>query len=230
MPESANPFQLQPPSTQKADVSLSEATSGTQNPFEPMSDAPTHLGHSTQKSNTLPVRLDVNDTQTLDGLAVHLQSPRLRRQYWVQHYQAEFNVLEHVVALHPPLVAFLQSHQCTGLTHYLQQDMERYRGLKQLYSQLYHHEDAGLRPVEQRMKALWKTCLKGFNGLMNSLPQQVLFREDSHHPEQANTTSLNQKEMAAFREWVNYVASKQPRKGLPPRLLQEFYHIRQKLF
>jgi hypothetical protein len=241
-----NPFELNPPihSTtshkQEDDLSqpplkplkpmIAETLSAAQNPFL----QPAYTGKPSISPTQVYTHLDINDTQTLDGLAVHLQSPRLRRQYWVQHYQRDYITLGKVVMAKEALAHFLTVHRCLGLLNTLEQDATRHTQLGQLYATLYHNEDAHLSSIEKQGQAIWVRLDTMLKRVRHSLKELVFPSMGYNAPDgyegTPNPAILSNSHVATFREWLNYLSAKQSKQGLPPQLLQELYHIRHQLF
>jgi hypothetical protein len=152
---------------------------------------------------------------SMDGLAVHFQSPALKRRYWQERHQGTYQQLQKV-ALHADWIrTLLKEAQCPALARRFEQDMMQVQHLKGLYHRLETKEFEGLKPLERDMLQRFIQGQKTFQkSLENSLHylKGLLLGDEKIREAQAQRV---------FQQWVAQCLKDHKTKGLSADLIQD---------
>ena len=156
----------------------------------------------------------------MDGLAVHFQSPTLKRRYWQERHQGTYQQLQKV-ALHATWIrALLKEAQCPALARRFEQDMMQVQHLKGLYHRLETKEFEGLKPLERH---LLQRFIQGEKALRKSLKDSLQYLKGLLLGDEKNSEAQAQR---VFQQWVAQCLKEHKAKGLSADLIQDVFTLK----
>jgi hypothetical protein len=194
------------------------------NPFEV--DRRSTPSASLEQAQALPTRprhMNINDTQSIDGLAVHLQSPSLKRRYWNTRYASRYRDLAQMAQWAEAIKTYLHHYHCDALLDVFMQDIAHFEQLTHMKKQLHLDEQhATLSGVEQSVfehaRQLGSVIRVGWDTLRNAWNT-------------ANTRSSSDMLAAPARRtlqrWLYQFTSqeKKDKHRMSPALVQDIYRL-----
>lgn len=173
-------------------------------------------------SQPLTKVFDLLDTQTTDGLSVHLQSPALKRRYWQRQHAKEYERLKAISQHADWIRQTLEARGCLQLKNSFDRDMLHLEQLYYLYARLKAQEEALLNPFETWVFQQVQQLQRLFNRLKASVKQGWYVLVDAEeNGRQAQAQRL-------FQQWVFHLCQRHRQKGMGADLLQEVYILQQR--
>ena len=185
---------------------------------------PLFLGLPQKTSKPLTKALNVLDTQTTDGLSVHLQSPALKRRYWQRQHIKEYEQLKRL-ALHGDWIRqTLEARGCHSLKTCFDRDMLHLEQLQMMYDRLKNQEEKGLTAFEQWLFQQEKQIHTFFKRIFSRLedPLQGMMNGSE------NSTDIQGQRL--LQQWIFRLCQRYKEKGLSPDLVQDVYTLQQRRY
>jgi hypothetical protein len=173
-------------------------------------------------SQPLTKVLNLLDTQTTDGLSVHLQSPALKRRYWQRQHAKEYERLKALFQHAEWIRQTLEARGCLQLKNSFDRDMLHFQQLDTLYARLTTQEEALLNPFETWVFQQVQQLQRLFNSLKASFKQGWDVLVDSKE----NARHLQAQRL--LQQWVFHLCQRHRQKGMAADLLQDVYILQQR--
>jgi hypothetical protein len=172
-------------------------------------------------SKPLTKTLNLLDTQTTDGLSVHLQSPALKRRYWQRQHAKEYDRLKALSTHADWIRQTLDARGCHSLKNSFDRDMLHLEQLHSMYNRLQAQEERLLNPFETwlfKQERAFQNQFKAVRlGLENAFSSLVSRGE----------TGIDVQGQRLLQQWVFQLCQRNRQKGLSPDLVQDVYILQQ---
>jgi hypothetical protein len=164
---------------------------------------------STKLSKPLTKTLNLLDTQTTDGLSVHLRSPALKRRYW-QRQHAKW------------IRQTLEARGCHSLKNSFDRDMIQLEQLQGMYARLQEQEERLLNPFET-----WLFQQdRAFQNQLNAM--RLGFEKAFSLLVSRGENGIDVQGQRLLQQWVFQLCQRNRQKGLSPDLVQDVYILQQR--
>lgn len=168
--------------------------------------------------------MDINDTQSIDGLAVHLQSPSIKRRYWNTRYAARYRELSQMSQWSESITAYLQDHQCDALNTVFEEEMLHLKQLKAMKQAL--HMDEELVTLSGMEQSLFHQA-RYMGSLIIGIWDVMRNRWNSENTHQQPADILPPPARRALQRWMHQFTSdyKEDKNRMTSALVQDIYRL-----
>jgi hypothetical protein len=229
MQPAENPFQLYSPPVTSG--TLRNVAGPSANPFASPVAATTSLNPWGESVPVSGGGFNILDTETPNGLAVHLKSPRLRRQYWQAQFSEEYRLLSELKTFQEPIHQFLNHHGFQAISVRLDGALQRHTTLQAMYQRLHADEEETLHPHEQRFLAFWARLHRlvwQVNTHLQSWQQGWVAHQASRMKPNGTAPggTLSVAARRRLHRWLKRTMAGGQHTPLPTAVIQEIYHLK----
>ncbi|MCE2930168.1 MAG: hypothetical protein LW809_02115 [Vampirovibrionales bacterium] len=177
---------------------------------------------SVKLSKPLTKALNLLDTQTTDGLSVHLRSPALKRRYWQRQHAKEYDRLN-VLSTHADWIRqTLEDRGCHSLKNSFDRDMIHLEQLQGMYARLQVQEERMLNPFETwlfKQERQFQNQFKAVRLILENAFSSLVSRGEN---------GIDVQGQRLLQQWVFQLCQRHREKGLSPDLVQDVYILQQR--
>jgi hypothetical protein len=177
---------------------------------------------SPKLSKPLTKTLNLLDTQTTDGLSVHLRSPALKRRYWQRQHAKEYDRLNALAPHADWIRQTLEARGCHSLKNSFDRDMIQLEQLQGMYARLQEQEERLLNPFET-----WLFQQdRAFQNQLNAM--RLGFEKAFSLLVSRGENGIDVQGQRLLQQWVFQLCQRNRQKGLSPDLVQDVYILQQR--